>query len=129
MRKLFFLLCAVIILLYSSQVAQAHSGVNPDMDSPQAPSSSLIRNTIISSNATAISSYNTNVNIASYRQQSILYYPGYQFVSWYNGNARNVIVGRRTLNVSNMSVGAWQWAYVNFSLSASSDSHSVMSLA
>jgi hypothetical protein len=89
----------------------------------------LLRDTLVSGNATAIKSFNTNVNIASYRHQGILYYSGFQFVSWFNGNTRNAIVGRRSLNPSTMEAGAWQWAFLNFILAAGGDSHNVMSLA
>lgn len=92
-------------------------------------SMSLVRNTVVSSNATALSSYNTNVNVASYRHQGILYYSGFQFVSWFNGNTRNAIVGRRTFDPNTLAAGAWAWAYVNFILTGSGDSHNVMSLA
>lgn len=93
-----------------------------------APSISLLRNTTLSSNATTVKSYDTNVNVASYRHQGILYYDGYQYVSWYNGNARNVIVARRTFTSSTLAVGTWTWAYVNFTLAAGADSHNVISM-
>ena len=89
----------------------------------------LLRNTVLSSNATAVTSYDTNVNVASYRHQGLLYYSGYQYVSWYNGNTRNVVVARRTFNQSTLAVGTWQWAYVNFNLASGADSHNVISMA
>ncbi|HEY5961144.1 MAG TPA: hypothetical protein VIV60_31520, partial [Polyangiaceae bacterium] len=42
-----------------------------------AQSITLLRNTVLSANATAVKSYDTNVNVASYRHQGILYYSGY----------------------------------------------------
>jgi hypothetical protein len=93
-----------------------------------APTVTLLRNTTLSSNATTVKSYDTNVNVASYRHQGILYYGGYQYVSWYNGNARNVIVARRTFNSSTLAAGSWTWAYVNFTLAAGADSHNVISM-
>jgi hypothetical protein len=93
-----------------------------------AQSISLVRNTVLSSNATAVKSYDTNVNIASYRHQGILYYSGYQYISWYNGNTRNVVVARRTFNSSTLAAGTWQWAYVNFILASGADSHNVISM-
>ncbi|MGC4063427.1 MAG: BNR repeat-containing protein [Polyangiaceae bacterium] len=93
-----------------------------------AQSITLVRDTVLSSNATAVKSYDTNVNIASYRHQGILYYSNYQFAAWYNGNTRNVIVARRTFNSSTLAVGTWQWAYVNFNLASGADSHNVISL-
>lgn len=94
-----------------------------------AQSVTLQRNTVLSSNATAVKSYDTNVNVASYRHQGLLYYSGYQYVSWYNGNTRNVVVARRTFNQSTAAVGTWQWAYVNFNLASGADSHNVISMA
>lgn len=88
----------------------------------------LVRNTVLSSNATAVKSYDTNVNVASYRHQGILYYNGYQYVAWYNGNTRNVIVARRSLTPSTFAVGSFQWAYINFNLASGADSHNVISL-
>lgn len=88
----------------------------------------LVRNTVVSSNATAVKSYDTNVNIASYRHQGILTYAGYQYLSWYNGNARNVIVARRKFDPSSLSSGDWSWAYVNYNLASGADSHNVISM-
>jgi hypothetical protein len=94
-----------------------------------AQSVTVLRDTILSSNATAVKSYDTNVNIASYRQQGILYYSGYQYVSWYNGNTRNVVVARRSFDQSTLNAGTWAWAYINFNLESSADSHNVISIA
>ena len=94
-----------------------------------AQSVTLLRNTVLTSNATAVKSYDTNVNIASFRHQGILYYSGFQYISWYNGNTRNVIVARRTFNQSTLAAGAWTWAYVNFNLASGADSHNVIAMA
>ena len=77
----------------------------------EAPAQSLtfVRNTVVSSNATAIKSYETNVNVASYRHQGLLYYSGYQYVAWFNGNTRNLIVGRRAFDPSSIGTGSWRW--------------------
>jgi hypothetical protein len=87
----------------------------------------VVADNLLSSNATTIKSYDTNVNIASYRQHGILYYQGYQYVAWFNGNARNAIVARRPIDTS-MDAGPWSWAYVNFTLSSDGDSHNVISM-
>jgi len=88
----------------------------------------LVGDKVLSSNATTVKSYDTNVNVASYRQHGLLYYGGYQFVAWYNGNARNVIVARRPFDAKTLVGGAWVWAYVNFVLAAGADSHNVVAL-
>lgn len=88
----------------------------------------VVRDEVLSSNATAVKSYDTNVNVASYRQHGILYFGGYQFVAWYNGNARNVIVARRTFDARTLAAGSWVWAYVNFKLASGGDSHNVISM-
>jgi hypothetical protein len=88
----------------------------------------VVRDEVLSSNATTVKSYDTNVNVASYRQHGILYFGGYQFVAWYNGNARNVIVARRTFDAKTLAGGAWAWAYVNYKLASGADSHNVVSM-
>jgi len=88
----------------------------------------VVADTVLSSNATTVKSYDTNVNVASYRQNGIMYYGGYQFVAWYNGNARNVIVARRTFDAATMSAGSWVWAYIKFTLASGADSHNVISM-
>lgn len=87
---------------------------------------SVVANTILSSNATAVKSYDTNVNVSSFRQHGILYHAGYQFVAWFNGNARNAIVARRTFDTATLAAGAWSWAYVDFTLVSDGDSHNVI---
>jgi hypothetical protein len=82
----------------------------------------------LSTNATTVKSYDTNVNVASYRQHGILYFGGYQFVAWYNGNARNVIVARRPFDAATLAGGTWVWAYVGFTLASGADSHNVISM-
>lgn len=88
----------------------------------------LVRDEILSSNATAVKSYDTNVNVSSFRQHGLLCFGGYQFVAWYNGNARNAIVARRTFDAKTLEAGAWVWAYVNFKLASGADSHNVISM-
>jgi hypothetical protein len=88
----------------------------------------VVRDEVLSSNATTVKSYDTNVNVASYRQHGIVYFGGYQFVAWYNGNARNVIVARRTFDAKTLAGGTWAWAYVNYKLASGSDSHNVISM-
>lgn len=95
----------------------------------KAQSVSLVRNELVSANATALKNYETNVNVASYRHQGILYYAGYQYVAWFNGNTRNLIVGRRAFNPNTLAAGAFRWAYVDFILASGGDSHNVVSLA
>lgn len=121
-------LLIAVLLLSTLDHARAHMTPTTPSIGAMALGISLLRNTVLSSNATAVKSYDTNVNIASYRHQGILYYSGYQYVSWYNGNTRNVIVARRTFNQSSLSAGAWQWAYVDFILAAGADSHNVISM-
>jgi hypothetical protein len=87
----------------------------------------VIADDVLSSNATTIKSYDTNVNIASYRQHGILHYQGYQYAAWFNGNARNAIVARRPMD-SSLQAGPWSWAYVNFTLSSDGDSHNIISM-
>jgi hypothetical protein len=89
---------------------------------------SVVADNVLSSNATAIKSYDTNVNVASYRQHGILYHQGYQFVAWFNGNARNAVVARRSLDPTTLQASAWSWAYVRFILSSDGDSHNVISM-
>jgi hypothetical protein len=126
MRQRFLLAAGLLVLLWSSSMALARPAPAPAAQS--APGISLVRNTVLSSNATAVKSFDTNVNIASYRHQGILYYAGNQYVAWFNGNTRNAIVARRSFNQSTLSVGAWQWAFVNFILAAGADSHNVISM-
>src|SRR6185295_17334045 len=105
MTRRSLLALGMLLLLCSSPMALAHPGEAPGGQSVSL-GISLLRNTLLSSNATAVKSYDTNVNVASYRHQGLLYYSGYQYVSWYNGNTRNVIVARRTFNSSTLAVGA-----------------------
>jgi hypothetical protein len=87
---------------------------------------SVVADNVLSSNATTVKSYDTNVNVASYRQHGILYYEGYQFVAWYNGNTRNAIVARRSFDRAELKAGTWSWAYVDYVLSSDGDSHNVI---
>jgi hypothetical protein len=99
-----------------------------DSEAGAVGAATLVADTVLSSNATAAKSYDTNVNVASYRQHGILYHGGYQFVAWYNGNARNVVVARRSFDAATMTGGAWVWAYVDFKLASGADSHNVISM-
>lgn len=89
---------------------------------------SVVADDLLSENATTVKSYDTNVNIASYRQHGILFHGGYQYVSWFNGNTRNAIVGRRSMETTTLKAEEWSWAYVDFILASGADSHNVMSM-
>lgn len=116
------------------QGADAPTGVEagqdgaPDTLATSLGSVTVVRDEVLSSNATTVKSYDTNVNVASYRQHGILYFGGYQFVAWYNGNARNVVVARRTFDTKSLAGGMWAWAYVDFKLASGADSHNVISM-
>jgi hypothetical protein len=106
----------------------ADLGGRPDLTPAGLGPVTVVSNTVLSSNATTVKSYDTNVNISSFRQHGILYEGGYQFVAWFNGNARNAIIARRPFDPVTLAAGAWSWAYVDFTLVSDSDSHNVIVL-
>lgn len=115
----------VVPLADASDLADARPGVDGGGGLGRV---TVVADSVLSSNATTVKSYDTNVNVASYRQHGILFYGGYQFVAWYNGNARNVIVARRSFDLATVSGGTWAWAYVDYTLASGADSHNVVSM-
>ncbi|GIH05588.1 hypothetical protein Rhe02_36550 [Rhizocola hellebori] len=89
--------------------------------SAAAPGVTRLGDTLLDSAALYFVSYDGLVNNASYQQDAIVSYAGYQYAAWYTAN-RNAVIARRQL-----PGGAWQKVELPHALSTN-DSHNSISL-
>jgi hypothetical protein len=95
--------------------------VNAPSAAAAAPMVTRLGDTLLDSSALYFVSYDGLVNNASYQQNAIVSYAGYQYAAWYTAN-RNAVVARRQL-----PSGAWQRVELPHALSTN-DSHNSISL-
>lgn len=82
---------------------------------------SLLSNTIIDPAARGVITYDTFVNAASYQQDGVMSYAGYQYLAWYHDDL-HARIARRAL-----PSGAWEIVELDYQLIAD-DSHNSISL-
>jgi hypothetical protein len=92
-----------------------------EVSSTAAPGVTWLSDTQLDPSAMYFVSYDGLVNNASFQQDAIVTYAGYQYAAWYT-STRNAVVARRQV-----PSGAWQVAQLAHRLSVN-DSHNVISL-
>ncbi len=92
-----------------------------EVGSAAAPTVTWLSDTQLDPSAMYFVSYDGLVNNASFQQDGIVTYAGYQYTAWYT-STRNAMVARRQL-----PGGAWQVVQLSHRLSVN-DSHNVISL-
>jgi hypothetical protein len=86
-----------------------------------APAVTRLADTELDAQALYFVSYDGIVNVASYQQEGILTFAGYQYATWYTASRRAVIARRQ------LPGGAWQTLQLPHSLTVN-DSHNSISL-
>lgn len=86
------------------------------------PGAARLCDQILDEAARGVVTYGNTANVASFQQDGILTYLGWQYTAWYRGNRRAVIARRKLPN------GPWASTELDFNL-YSDDSHNTIAMA
>src|ERR687896_300589 len=105
---------AVAAVIAAAAPAAAHAA--PD------PGATRMADRILDPGARGNVTFENTANVASYQQDGVFTYRGWQYTAWYRGNRRAVIARRK------LPHGAWQSTELDYDL-FSDDSHNTIAMA